>query len=205
MRVKVISIALSLLLPLAAGAQQGVYKWTDAEGNVFYGDHPPPEARDLPKEVKNEGGVTIGTIQGKKSEEELQAEREAEQLRQRRELQLRADRALLATYLSVEEILLHRDRRVELFQAQSRVTELYLRNLRRALEDLESRAARFKPYSSDPSAPMVDPQLVTDIESTKKTIAKHENNLLKYQSEEQQIIASFDGDINRFKVLKGID
>jgi len=205
MRVKILCVAVALFLPLAAGAQQGVYKWTDEQGNVFYGDHPPPEARDLPKEVKNERGVTIGTIQGKKTEEELQAEREAEELRQRRELQLRADRALLATYLSVDEILLHRDRRVELFQAQSRVTELYLRNLRRALDDLESRAAQFKPYSSDPSAPTVDPELVTDIETTKETIARHEHNLMRYQSEEQQIIASFEGDINRFKVLKGID
>ena len=46
-----------------------------------------------------------------------------------KELQMRADRALLATYQNVDEIVMHRDRRVELFQAQSRVTELYLRNL----------------------------------------------------------------------------
>ena len=33
-----------------------------------------------------------------------------------REKQKRADSALLATYMTVEEILMHRDRRVELFK-----------------------------------------------------------------------------------------
>lgn len=206
MRKKVIAIAVTLLLPLAAVAQQGgVYKWEDENGNVFYGDYPPPEAADLPKEVKNPRGITVDTIEGKKSEEELAAEREAEKIRQQRELRLRADRALLATYLSVDEIVMHRDRRVELFQAQSRVTELYLRNLRRALDDMQNEAKRFKPYSSDPNAPLVDPDLVADISVTKDTIERHEGNLQKYQTEEQQIIARFDNDINRFKVLKGID
>ena len=60
--------------------------------------HPPPEARDYPKEVKNPGGITIATVEGKKTPEELEAERRAEELRQQKELQLRADRALLAGY-----------------------------------------------------------------------------------------------------------
>ena len=206
MRKKVIAITVTLLLPLAAVAQQGgVYKWEDENGNIFYGDYPPPEAADLPKEDKNPRGITVDTIEGKKSEEELAAEREAEKIRQQRELRLRADRALLATYLTVDEIVMHRDRRVELFQAQSRVTELYLRNLRRALDDMQNEAKRFRPYSSDPNAPVVDPDLVADISVTKETIERHEGNLQKYQTEEQQIIARFDSDINRFKVLKGID
>lgn len=206
MRVKVIAITLALILPLAAGAQQAKhYRWVDEDGVVHYGDSVPAEYAELPKDMVNDRGIKVGEIEGKKSPEQLAAEREALELRQQQELQLRADRALLATYLNVDEIQLHRDRRVELFQAQSRVTELYLRNLRRALDEMETRAKRYKPYSSDPGAPQVDPGLVEDIDTTRGTIARHEGNLLKYQSEEQQIIARFEGDINRFKVLKGID
>ena len=64
-----------------------------------------------------------------------------------KELQFRADQALLSTYVSVAEIEMHRDRRVELFQAQARVTELYLRNLQRRLDQLKTEAGRFKPSS----------------------------------------------------------
>ena len=199
-----IALALSLVVPLAVAGQQGVYKWEDDDGNVFYSDHPPPEAADFPKDIKNEHGITVQTLEGKKTEEQLQAEREAAERAKREELRMRADRALLATYQTVSEIELHRDRRVELFQAQSRVTELYIRNLRRRLAQLNSDALNYRPYSSDPSAPMIDPELVEDIEETESTIDRHEANLIKYQNEEQDIRNQFEGDINRFKNLKGI-
>ena len=94
MRTKVFAISLSLFIPLIAGAQDaGVYRYVDAEGNVHYTDTPPPDASEYPKEVKNPEGVTVATIEGKKTEEELRAEKEAEEIRMRQELQLRADRA----------------------------------------------------------------------------------------------------------------
>ncbi len=120
-------------------------------------------------------------------------------------MQRRADQALLATYLSVEEILLHRDRRVELFQAQARVTELYLRNLDRRLQKLRADASNFQPYSEDPDAPMIDDDLAAELRKTKEIIQRHERNLKKFQTDEEQIIARFEGDINRFKTLRGID
>ena len=193
-----------MFVSLAAAGQQGVYKWEDDEGNVFYSDHPPPEAADYPKDIKNEHGVTVSTVEGKKTEEQLAAEL-AEAERQRlAELQMRADRALLATYQTVDEIEMHRDRRVELFQAQSRVTELYIRNLRRRLAQLNSDALRYRPYSSDPSAPLIDPELEEDIKETELTIDRHEANLIKYENEEQKIRDQFKGDIDRFRTLKGI-
>jgi hypothetical protein len=52
---------------------------------------------------------------------------------------------------------------------------------------------------------MVDPDLVSAISDTKATIDRHQKNLYKFQSDEATIIARFQGDINRFKALKGID
>lgn len=205
MYAKVAALALLILLPLAVGAQQrSSYTWVDDEGVRHYGDKIPAQYADKPKGVVNEHGVVVGHIDGKKSEEELEAERKAAELELQKELQQRADRALLATYQNVGEIEMHRDRRVELFQAQSRVTELYLRNLDRRLQQLKKESKRFRPYSSDPSAPMVEPKLVQEIEETESTISRHQQNLQKYQQEEQEIIQRFNGDIHRFKNLKGI-
>ena len=193
------------MLPLAAAAQQGAtYRWVDDEGVVHYGDSIPPEYAEKPKQVLNEQGVTVEHLQGKKTAEELEAERVAEELRQKQELQRRADMALLATYVNVGEIEMHRDRRVELFQAQARVTELYLRNLRKRLNKLKAEAGRYKPYSSDPDATTVDPGLIEEIDETENAIARHEGNLEKYQSEEEKIKERFEGDINRFMALKGL-
>lgn len=207
MRLSHLAIGL-IFLACAAGAadrENRHYKVVDEDGNTYYGDSIPPEMTDLDKQVVNDHGVTVGHIEGRKTEEELAAERRAEEQRLQRELQRRADQALLATYQSVQEIELHRDRRVELFQAQARVTELYLRNLQRQLEKLERESLRYAPYSSDPEAEMVDPALVEDIVETKNTIHRHEQNLQKFKDDEEMIIARFDGDINRFKSLKGIE
>lgn len=206
MRKFIISIALVTLASSAmARDDQKVYKWEDEDGNVYYGDSIPPEFAERPKNVLNEHGVTVGELEGKKTAEQIEQERIENEQRVAQELQRRADQALLATYLSVEEIIMHRDRRVELFQAQSRVTELYLRNLNRRLQELREEAAQYKPYSADPSAPMIDESLAEELRETKETIKRHERNLKKYESDEREIIERFDGDIERFKILKGID
>lgn len=206
MRIIVSSIALTLLLSLAADATEArVYKWTDKDGIVHYGDSIPPEYAEQPKQVLNDQGVTVDHLEGKKTPEQLEAERLARELQTQKELQQRADRTLLNTYLNVDEIIMHRDRRVELFQAQQRVTELYLRNTERRLDSLEKDARRYKPYSSDPSAPMINDSLLRDIRETKETIKRQRDNLQRYKDSQNEIIARFDGDIARFKILKGID
>jgi hypothetical protein len=191
---------------VAASAAEGerVYKWVDENGQVHYGDSIPPEFSDLPKQVLNDHGVTVDHLEGRKTPEQVAAEKRARELALQKELQNRADKALLQTYLSVDEIVMHRDRRIELFQAQSRVTELYLRNLERRLTKLKRDASRYRPYSDDPDAPLIDPDLVADIDETQSTISRHQQNLLKYQTDEQQMIARFEGDISRFKALKGV-
>jgi hypothetical protein len=198
---------LCLFVPAIADAQskpRGTYKYYDADGNLVITDAPPPDSAEMPKELLNEQGVTVEELEGKKTEEQLAEEARLADLKVQQELQFRADKALLATYISVEEIVMHRDRRVELFKAQARVTELYLRNLSRRLNQLKQEAGRYKPYSSDPAAEPIDPSLVEEIGETETAIARHENNLKKFRDQEQSIIERFEGDIQRFKKIKGI-
>lgn len=206
MRKLTLKFLLLLLVPLAASADNAkVYKWTDENGVVHFGDSIPARYAELPKEVVNDYGVTVDNLEGKKTPEQIEAERIEKERLQAIELQRRADQALLATYLSVDEILMHRDRRVELFQAQARVTELYLSNLQRRLQKLRLDASNFQPYSEDPDAPMIDAELASELQKTKEIIQRHERNLQKFQADERQIIARFEGDIDRFKVLRGIN
>jgi hypothetical protein len=67
------------------------------------------------------------------------------------------------------------------------------------------RASSFQPYAAEQDAPMVDPELQQDIWETEGTIERHQGNLLKFEEEEQGIRARFQGDIERFKALKGIE
>jgi len=201
------ALAFLLLSAGTANAQNAhrLYRWVDSEGIVHYGDSIPAEYSEIERQVVNDHGITVDVMRARKTEEELAEELRLEELARDRELQRRADQALLATYLSVDEIVMHRDRRVELFQAQSRVTELYLRNLQRRMDLLRTEASGFRPYSDDPDAPMIDPDLANDMTVTKDTISRHEENLQRFRTDEQDILARFDGDIDRFKVLKGLN
>ena len=206
MRKFIITVALvALSSSVFARDEQKVYRWVDKDGNVYYGDSIPAEFAERPKEVLNEHGVTVANLEGKKTAEQLEQERKEDEIRTAQELQIRADRALLATYLSVDEIEMHRDRRVELFQAQTRVTELYLRNLESRLQKLRNDASNYQPYSTDSNAPMIDESLAEQLRKTKDTIARHQRNLMKYENDEKRIIERFDGDIARFKILKGVE
>ena len=207
MKILAITALTLLLLPMGALAKenQKLYRWVDSDGLVHYGDSIPAEYAEIEKQVLNEHGVTVGTLDGKKTPEEIAEEERQLQLDRELELRKRADQALLATYMTIEEILMHRDRRIELFQAQTRVTELYLRNLQRRLDDLMVDASKFQPYSDDPDAPMIDRNLTDDIASTKETIERHENNLQRFKADETDIVERFAVDILRFKRIKGLD
>ena len=206
---KLPSSTLLLLLVLSGAAaaqdQQKLYRWVDEDGVVHFGDSIPAKYAEIERQVVNEHGITLDVMRAKKTEEEKAEEARMAEVAQQEELQRRADAALLATYLSVDEIVMHRDRRVELFQAQARVTELYLRNLQRRMDSLRNEASRYRPYSDDPDAPMIDPDLADDMAATRDTIERHEENLARFQEDEQQIVARFDGDIDRFKRLKGLN
>lgn len=207
MKISVAILTLCFWLPVASHAAetQKLYRWIDADGIVHFGDTVPAEYAELEKQVVNEHGITVDVMRGKKTAEEIAEEERQRELNAKREMQRRADRALLATYLSLDEIAMHRDRRVELFQAQARVTELYLKNQQRRLERLQKMAAAYKPYSSDPDAKMIYPQLAEDLADAKAAIERHKENLRVFHEGEQRIVARFEGDMERFRALKGVN
>lgn len=208
MRVLLFTAVFLTLIPLPATAvekSQTMYRWVDEDGIVHFGDTIPVEYMDIERQIVNQHGVTVGVLRAKQTEAEIAEEKRLHALAVKEAIQKRRDQALLSTYLSVDEIELHRDRRVELFQAQTRVTELYLSNLRRRLESLLKEASMYRPYSDDPDAATIDPDLVGDISVTEDTIQRHQANLERFQQDAQNVVERFDGDINRFKKLKGLN
>lgn len=196
---------LVLTAPALAGKETGeVYKWKDEDGTWHYGDSVPPQYAEQDKHVLNKRGIHKGIIEGKKTAEELEAERLAAEAERQEELRRRDDMALLATYLNVQEIEMHRDRRIELYEAQSRVTELYLNNLKVRLRKLEQEASHYMPYSPDPEAPQIGSELVEEIDETQATIARHQQNLAKFGRDVEEIRRRFQNDIRRFRELKGV-
>jgi hypothetical protein len=186
-----------------AGASSGrtLYKWVDEQGVIHYGDHIPPEYAAQEKQVINSQGVEINRLEAQKSPEALAAE---EQKRAEADQSQNRDRNLLNTYASVQEIERLRDQRVTLLTDQIKVTSQFLEVLNGKLKKLRVSSTHFKPYSSDPNAPVMPDQIAEDLVRVGNDMRTQEQNLREKRSEETAMSKQFDSDIARFKELKSI-
>ena len=206
LKTTLIAAIVCLCIAVPASAQK-LYRWVDKDGVVHYTDSVPPEYAELDRDILNKQGVRIGGEEGAKTEEEraeearLAAEEQA--AREAKVAAARRDQILLDTYLSIEEIELLRDRRVELLEARIKVTEQYLNNLRKRMVNLEREAKEYQPNTPD-GRPM-PPNLALDIERTTGAINLYEGTLATTRNEQGRWRDRFAADISRFKELKGLN
>lgn len=196
MKLITVICALAILACGTAHAQK-IHRWVDKDGNVHYGHTVPPEYADQ-LESNKERETEQAAATGASNQEELDR-RKAQAQRQD------ADRTLLRTYLSVEEIETIRDKRVDQLQARDFVTERYLKSLNDQLAVMETEAVDYAAANSKPGEPAQLPaELERDIVSTRASIEDYEGRLAKSRAEQDRIRAKFDADIARFRELKGL-
>ncbi|MGI9308320.1 MAG: DUF4124 domain-containing protein [Gammaproteobacteria bacterium] len=209
MRNKLLLLATTAALLFSSVVSADLYKWVDSDGNVHYGDRIPAEFANEEHRVLNEQGVQVEVVAGKLTpEEQAEVERLAaieEQQRAEVNASMTRDSRLLNTYLSIEEIEALRDRRAELLLAQIRITELYFDNLRTKLTKLEKESQRVSPRNTAKDARPIDEKLARELGDTLDSIMLYEENLLKSKSEQNQLMAKFNNDIERFKELKTLN
>ncbi len=200
----VTAVAICVALPATA---QKLYRWVDKDGVVHYTDAVPPEYAELDRDILNKQGIRVGGEEGARTEEEraeqarLLAEAQAE--RDAKVAAARRDQILLDTYLSIEEIELLRDRRVELLEARIKVTEQYLNNLRKRMVGLEKEASGYRP--NKPEGDPIPANLALDIQRTAGAINLYEGTLSTTRNEQGRWRERFATDITRFRQLKGLN
>jgi hypothetical protein len=196
-------IAAAILAAAAwgAGSTRKVYKWVDDQGVTHYGDQIPPEYASQAHGVINNQGIEVEHTDAEKSAEQLAAE---DQKRLDAEQRANRDRNLLTTYGSVQEIERLRDQRLSLLIDQIKLKEQFLETLNVKMNKLKVSSSRYKPYSSDPKAPPMTDQLTEDLVRVGSDIRTQEENLRQKRTEQANTNQEFEGDIARFKELKGI-
>jgi hypothetical protein len=178
-----------------------LYKWVDEQGVTHYGDHIPPEYAAQEQHVINSQGVETERVEAQRTPEQLAAE---EQKRIDAEQSAARDKNLLNTYVSVSEIERLRDQRLGLLSDQVKVTGQFLETLNGRMKKLRVTGMHFKPYSTDPRAPVMPDQFAEDLVRVGNDIRTQQENLREKRSEETTMSKQFESDIARFKELKGI-
>ena len=198
-------IAAAVLMASAWGAgpssNHKVYKWVDAQGVTHYGDQIPPEYAAQAHGVINNQGIEVEHTDAQKTPEQLAAE---DQKKLDAEQRASRDSNLLNTYGSVQEIERLRDQRLSLLADQIKLKEQFLETLNAKMNKLKATSSLYKPYSSDPKAPPMTDQLAEDLVRVGSDIHTQEENLREKRTEHANMNQEFEGDIARFKELKGI-
>lgn len=191
-------LALSASNPVAGDE---VYRCRDARGQSHFAQAIPPACMDLDVEVLDSSGRVVRTIPGRRTMEQMAAQKAAEDAAK---AAAQRDRTILATYLSVADIERLRDQRLELLEQQSHVTKQYIVNLRERESRLMGDVQRFRPYNEAPAAPPLPDHVAEDIVNTVNGLQVYEEELAENTAEQNELRAAFDADIERFKELKGL-
>lgn len=207
MNIRTVIIAACLMLATvasatvsAAGSQTKLYKWVDKSGVVHYGTSIPPEYASQQQEVLNSEGITVQTLPGQKTPEQLAkeardkaaAEEQARQLQQQRV----HDQMLIDTYTSVADIERDRDSRLAAIDAQINVTNAAISGLQKTLADYQQRVAEMARTGKPIPAPL---QKQTD--DTRQQLITYQKLLLKQVQTREDTRTQYSADIKRFQEL----
>jgi Domain of unknown function (DUF4124) len=194
--------ALAGLVPVAASADgakdKAVYRWTDDQGVVHYGDQVPPQYAQKERAVLNSRGIEVGRLDAQKTPQQAAAEARAqqEQMRQRQH-----DAFLMSNYTSVKDIEAVRDVRLDQLHGQKVAAEQYVDSLHSRLSALQARAKIFKPYSARSDARRMPDDLAEDLVHTLNELRTQGNVVAAKNEEETALNAQFQADIDRYREL----
>jgi hypothetical protein len=197
---------LGLLLALYVPAASAVYKCTDEKGLTLFGDTPPAACGNVPIYEMGPSGVVIRKIDPTPTPEQVK-ERAAEAARKAKAAlaaadQRRKDMALLASYSSAQEFDVARDRNIEpvmgrIDSAQERMKELDKRE-----EEIDTQLAGMKERSKNKDEFEPPAWLTANLDRVHKERAALTTGIARYKKEVEDLRAKYDGDKQRWILLK---
>lgn len=175
------------LLLLAGTVEAGkvFYIVEDAKGNTRMFDTLPPEYAQKGYRIVNERGVTVEVV-APAGKHNLPVYRLTDH-----------DRALLATFQSVEEIVAARDRQLAELDAIIDATSGTMSAFERNLVELEAQADDLARQGQ-----AVPEKTRSDIDMVRGQIARNQAYIEKKRAEQHETRERYEQDIERFRVLK---
>ena len=177
------------------------YRWVDDTGTIHYSDSLPPTESQKKQDLLNEAGRVVKTIPAPKTVGELEQQQRLAKLEEEKLIKIKKsehrDRVLLAMYLTVEDIELVRDERIETLESAIRITNLRKSKFTKKLDDLNSSEQRFKANGQN-----TPPWLIKSRSHYQEQLVNVEDILTIKEREKIVIKKRFAGDIHRYLELK---
>ncbi len=194
------AVILTLAMQAVASAEARIKCWTGKDGVRECGHSVPPEYAQEGHSEFNTQGVRVGQQARAKSIEEFRdAQQSAAQADERKRKQEEADKAnrvLLDTFSSEDDLILARDGKISAIGAQIELTESRIKKLQTNLDQMISAAAAMERAGQTPPA-----QTTADIESVRGQIEDNRAFIQAKRAEQETVRHRFDADVARFREL----
>ena len=194
---QLVGAALFTCLVAQATAQGGnLYRYRNDQDVVVVDDSVPPEFVARGYEVLNERGAVIRVVPRVLTPEELADATLQTRLREEQRLR-KWDQTLLLRYSSIEDIEAHRDRALADLRLRVGILKSNRRNFKQQIETYQSQAADLERRGYE-----VDEARLKAIASLQKELAATDRQIADRNVEVEEVRASFEADIERFKMLE---
>ena len=199
----------STLLPaivavtLAAPVEAGLYRWVDDNGNITYSDQVPPDQAGGGHAELNDTGIRVREVGPGLSAEEAERHRAEEARRlaaqQQAERQREADRILLRSFPSPDEIRMARDGKLNTYDHNIAVLSGYARRKKERLLDLQQQVEQLQRNGESPGK-----ALTAEMANLEHQLVGTYSRILGEEDRKQAVRDEYDGYLRRFRELKGL-
>lgn len=174
-----------------------MYRWVDAEGRVSYSDTVPPKQSKLERKVLSDTGQVVDVIQAAKTKEQIALEKRLRLLRKEQEKiiakQKSNDKVLLSTFRNIDDLRMTLNGKLQSVDAQRRVHERTIENLREDLTNVRKKAAK-----AERSGRKVPKNILNEIAGIEEKISVTNFAIDKTIENRVAIQKKFEKDIKRF-------
>ena len=200
MRIALILVLVTGLSP-SPPAHARIKCWTNKDDVRECGNVVPPEYSQKGHEELSDQGIVIDRKERAKTPEELEEERrlaaiQAEEDRKARKKEI-ADRVLLDTFSSEDDLVLARDGKLAAIEQTIHVTESRIKKLQKSLNEIMSMAAEMERRGKPPADGTQN-----EIDVVRAQIAENRAYIKTLHKEQDAVRNAFESDLTRFKELK---
>jgi chromosome segregation ATPase len=194
----------ALLLSLATVVEaKPLYRYRNAEGNVVVDYQVPADLVGGGYEVLNDKGMVIKVVPRALTAEELKA-KDAEDKRQQQakaeqERLQKWDESLMLRYSTVADLEDAQRRALSDLQIRISILKGNRHSIKQTVENYQAQAA-----DTERAGRSVDVERLKTIESLQNEITATERDILDRQREIEALDASYEADIERFKMLQDV-
>lgn len=182
-------------------AQAGqLYRWSDAQGNIYYSDKVPPQYSKYRRSKLNEQGITVDIVEKSKTKDEFEREQKLKDLRSAQqkllEAQLAEDRTLLRSFASDKELEASFKAKLDTLDILQSVNLANISRLEALLDAQEKRAADL-----ERSGKKVPDFLVESILGYRQQIAITEQKIQELENQKLELRQQLATGLNQFRTL----